>query len=214
MCPLFDWLVADVFFARLRVCGVRTVAWRSLLCTDRLAMGDIDKGAKLFKQRCAQCHTVEAVRSQCCTTHLMFNRFFVSCAGWPAQDRPQPARHVWSQDRPGRGLRLHCRQQGEGCVFGFPLLLGSDLTQRAAGITWNDDTLFEYLLNPTKFIPGTKMVFAGLKSENDRKGVCSSFGSTRHLSHLAHSRRSHCLPQGHHQQVNPRVCLLCRNMIA
>lgn len=40
-----------------------------------------------------------------------------------------------------------------------------------AGITWSDDTLFEYLLNPTKYIPGTKMVFAGLKKEEERRGM-------------------------------------------
>jgi cytochrome c len=37
-----------------------------------------------------------------------------------------------------------------------------------AGITWTRDTLFEYLENPKKYIPGTKMVFAGLKKENER----------------------------------------------
>ena len=39
------------------------------------------------------------------------------------------------------------------------------------GVTWNEDTLFEYLLNPVKYIPGTKMVFAGLKKEDERKGA-------------------------------------------
>lgn len=39
------------------------------------------------------------------------------------------------------------------------------------GIIWNEDTLFEYLLNPKKYIPGTKMVFAGIKSEQDRRDL-------------------------------------------
>jgi cytochrome c len=38
------------------------------------------------------------------------------------------------------------------------------------GITWNEETMFEYLENPKKYIPGTKMVFAGLKKESDRAG--------------------------------------------
>ena len=36
------------------------------------------------------------------------------------------------------------------------------------GITWNDETLDIYLTNPKKYIPGTKMVFAGLKKKKDR----------------------------------------------
>ncbi len=38
------------------------------------------------------------------------------------------------------------------------------------GITWGPDTLFEYLAAPKKYIPGTKMVFAGLKKATERAG--------------------------------------------
>ena len=36
------------------------------------------------------------------------------------------------------------------------------------GITWSKETMFEYLENPKKYIPGTKMIFAGLKKEQER----------------------------------------------
>ncbi|QUC17119.1 uncharacterized protein UV8b_01360 [Ustilaginoidea virens] len=39
------------------------------------------------------------------------------------------------------------------------------------GVTWDDDTLFAYLENPKKYIPGTKMAFGGLKKEKDRKDL-------------------------------------------
>lgn len=39
------------------------------------------------------------------------------------------------------------------------------------GITWSEETLFEYLENPKKYIPGTKMVFAGLKKESERNDL-------------------------------------------
>lgn len=41
---------------------------------------------------------------------------------------------------------------------------------RDKNISWNDDTLFEYLENPKKYIPGTKMAFAGLKKPKERQG--------------------------------------------
>lgn len=39
---------------------------------------------------------------------------------------------------------------------------------KSKGITWSEETMFEYLENPKKYIPGTKMVFAGLKKESER----------------------------------------------
>lgn len=42
-----------------------------------------------------------------------------------------------------------------------------------SGTMWGEDTLFQYLLNPKKFIPGTKMVFAGIKKPQERADLIS-----------------------------------------
>ena len=41
----------------------------------------------------------------------------------------------------------------------------------AKGLVWTDEVLFKYLENPLTFMPGTKMAFAGLKDEQDRKDL-------------------------------------------
>jgi cytochrome c len=40
-----------------------------------------------------------------------------------------------------------------------------------SGVTWDETTLDTYLTDPRKFIPGTKMLFVGLKSADDRKAL-------------------------------------------
>merc|ERR1711970_762599 len=42
---------------------------------------------------------------------------------------------------------------------------------RDSGIVWTEDVVNQYLVNPKKMIPGTKMVFAGLKKKGDRKNL-------------------------------------------
>jgi cytochrome c len=41
----------------------------------------------------------------------------------------------------------------------------------AKGVTWTDETLDKYLADPHAFMPGTKMAFAGLPEESDRKDL-------------------------------------------
>jgi cytochrome c len=53
------------------------------------------------------------------------------------------------------------RKAGAGA---FPYSNG----MKKAGFNWTEKHLFAYLKAPSKYVPGTKMAFAGLPSEKDR----------------------------------------------
>lgn len=54
-----------------------------------------------------------------------------------------------------------------GSVEGFQY---SDANKNS-GVTWNEDTFRKYIVDPKKLIPGTKMIFPGLKKEADIENV-------------------------------------------
>jgi cytochrome c len=54
-----------------------------------------------------------------------------------------------------------------GTIEGFSY---SD-ANKAAAITWNEESFLDYIKDPRAKIPGTKMVFAGIKNEKEARDL-------------------------------------------
>ena len=91
--------------------------------------GDVKKGAKIFKTKCSQCHTIKENES-----HKQGSNLF----------------------------NLNGRKTGQAEGYSY------SKANIEKNIIWNNETLFEYLKAPKKYIPGTKMVFAGIKKPQER----------------------------------------------
>jgi cytochrome c len=48
---------------------------------------------------------------------------------------------------------------------------------KTAGFTWSKPHIFMYLKNPSKYVPGNKMAFAGIDSEAERANLIAYLDS-------------------------------------
>ena len=53
---------------------------------------------------------------------------------------------------------------------------------KKSGIIWDNQSMFDYLTNPKKFIKGTNMAFPGFKKDKDKIDIISYLNETRKLS--------------------------------
>jgi len=48
---------------------------------------------------------------------------------------------------------------------------------KGSGVTWSHKHVFKYIENPSKYIPGARMAFAGLASEKERADLIAYIDS-------------------------------------
>ncbi|KAI7742992.1 hypothetical protein M8C21_005375 [Ambrosia artemisiifolia] len=60
---------------------------------------------------------------------------------------------------------LFGRQAGTAAGYSY------SAANKDIGVVWGENTLYDYLLNPKQYIPGTKKMFHGLKKPQDRADV-------------------------------------------
>ncbi|KAF7824966.1 cytochrome c [Senna tora] len=114
---------------------------------DKAPAGDPKAGEKIFKTKCAQCHVVEKGAG-----HKQASRTKMTLCRWRIVKRPNLN-------------GLFGRQSGTMPGYSY------STANKNMAVIWEENTLYDYLLNPKKYIPGTKMVFTGLKKPKERADI-------------------------------------------
>ncbi|ETO26080.1 hypothetical protein RFI_11058 [Reticulomyxa filosa] len=132
--------------------------------------GDIAKGAKIFQTKCATCHNAEKGGGNGQGPNLwgIVNRKAGSVANFQYTAANKNSGLICS-----KFLSFHVYVHGPENVSNFfP-------QKKIIGFTWDKKTLNTYLTNPKKMIPGTKMVFAGLKTKEERRDLIAFLDSRK-----------------------------------
>ena len=106
--------------------------------------GDSAGGRAIFDQHCAACHALEGDNKTASAPSLGYNSNYFKLK-----------------------LKLNYYRGIIGRVTGSTTFPYSK-SMKGAGFTWSEKHLFVFLRNPSKYVTGTRMAFAGLESEKER----------------------------------------------